>query len=175
MSAEIPASELNNTQHNDRSDASRTAEFGSGDSMGDGWGIPFGGAGRRGWWRVFEVFPPMRGVARTGTGKYVNPAEGAAWEAALGEIADGLSSAGFTPEDLYVLSLTLQRLDDDQWARADKRLFAGDGVHTRDGWKLWPLPKRWAEWPSLVRSQGMLPHEATEIVLGGVWRGQGWY
>lgn len=74
MSAEIPASEINNTQPNDRSGASRTVEFGSGDSMGDGWSIPFGTAGRRGWWRVFEAFPPMRGVARTGTGKYVNPA-----------------------------------------------------------------------------------------------------
>ena len=46
MTAEIPASEVNNT-HGPLDGASHV-EFGSGDSMGDGWGIPFGGAGRRG-------------------------------------------------------------------------------------------------------------------------------
>jgi hypothetical protein len=67
MSAEIPASEINNRRGDYASEGTSHAEFGSGDSMGDGWGIPFGGAGRHGWWRVFEVFPPTRGVARTGT------------------------------------------------------------------------------------------------------------
>lgn len=172
MHADIPASGLEGCHPDDRSGARHVVEFGAGRSMGGGWGIPFGGAGRRGWWRVFEAFPPRRGVARTGTGKYARTAEGAAWEADLVELADALTSAGFTPEDLYILSLTLQNLTDDQWARVDKRLFAGDGVNTRDRWMLWPLPEKWTEWPRLVHARGMLPHEATEIVLGGIWRGR---
>lgn len=148
-----------------------SVEFGSGHSSGGGWAIPLRGNGwRRGWWRVFEVYPPRRGVARTGTGKYSRAEEGARWEAALETIARGLDSVGFTPEDLYVLCLTLERLDDDQWARVDKRLFFGEGVHTRAGWMLAPVPEKWAEWPRLVHARGMLPHEATQSVLGGIWR-----
>lgn len=160
MSDEIPAS-----------DDRPVVAFGSGRSTGGGWGVPLGGHGwRRGWWRVFEVYPPRERVGRRGTGKYAVAAQGAAWERDLEALARELEAAGFTPHDYYDLCLTLERLDDDQWARVDKRLFAGAGVHTRAGWMLAPVAERWSRWPRLVHREGMLPHEATGLVLGGVWR-----
>lgn len=139
-----------------------------------GWGLPLRarhGDYRRGypWFRVMEVFPPVRGARRTGTGKYQSDEEGDAWTATLLDLSLKLEGVGFTPQDLYTLYLTLDRLTDDQWARVDKRLFTGDGVHTRKGWMLAPIPEKWAAWPRLVHEEGLLPHEATERVLGGVW------
>ena len=174
VASDEPDRSRDDAQASRPSEFSDAVEFGSGQSMGRGWGIPFGGgrAERRGWWRVFEVYPPRKGIARSGTGKYASHVDGLAWESALDTIATELVSAGFTPEDLYVLSMTLERLDDDQWARVDKRLFVGEGIHTRAGWMLSPIPEKWREWPRLVHTQGLLPHEATETVLGGVWRGR---
>ncbi|QTV78994.1 hypothetical protein [Microbacterium sp. NIBRBAC000506063] len=111
----------------------------------------------------------MRAPLRTGTGKYVSREDGLAWEEALNGVARAFEAAGFTARDLYVLYLTLDRLTEDQWARVDKRLFEGEGVHTRDGWLLSPIAEKWAAWPRLVHDTGLLPHEATERVLGGVW------
>ena len=146
------------------------SRFGTGPSTMGGWGIPLGGGkDRYGWWRILEVFPPVRPVARTSTGKYRSPAAGEEWGRALNELVDALLAAGFSPQDFYTLCLTLQGLTDDQWARVDKRLFSGEGANTREGWLLTPVPAMWANWPQLVHDRGMLPHEATAHVLGGVW------
>ena len=146
-----------------------STRFGTGPSTMGNWGIPLGRRDRYGWWRILEVFPPVRGAARTGTGKYQSREAGDAWEAALDDLVDALLAAGFSPQDFYTLCLTLQGLTDDQWARVDKRLFTGEGVHTRRGWLLTPIPEKWADWPRLVHDRGLLPHEATAHVLGGVW------
>ncbi len=155
----------------------RADGFGKGPSASGGWGIPFrrrrpGGVDWYPWDRVFEVFPPVRTVHRTSTGRFVSDKEGEAWVAARDAIAIGLEAVGFTPQDLYVLYLTLHRLTEDQWARVDKRLFVGDGVHTREHWMLAPVPEMWSAWPQFVHEQGMLPHEATDCILDGtrsVW------
>ena len=149
------------------------SRFGLGRSALGGWGIPLTSLGGRddryAWWRVLELFRPFHGAQRTGAGKYAAGGDGAAWEARLNFLVDELESVGFTVQDYYSLCLTLERLSDDQWARVDKRLFAGEGVKTRSGWKIAPTPQKWAAWSRLVHEEGMLPHEATDRVLGGVW------
>jgi hypothetical protein len=94
------------------------------------------------------------------------------WNDALESIIAALEAAKFNPNLLYVLYLTLDRLTDDQWARVDKRLFYGEGVHTREGvnnsrdkWQLWPDARKWQRWLELVTEGKILPHEATERFL----------
>lgn len=152
--------------------STRVDRFGKGPSALGGWGIPFrrrrpGGVPWYPWDRVFEVFPPVRAARRTGTGKFVSGDEGEAWIASLSAITVGLEAVGFTPQDLYMLYLTLHRLTEDQWARVDKRLFVGDGVHTREHWMLAPVAEKWSAWPRLVHEEGLLPHEATDHILDG--------
>ncbi|GAA1854894.1 hypothetical protein GCM10009796_16210 [Microbacterium koreense] len=120
-----------------------------------------------GWYRVLEMFPPRPAAARTGTGKYVSSEAGEVWDASLRELILRLSGAGFTAQDLYTVYLTLDRLSEDEWARVDKRLFVGDGVHTRHGWRIALVPEKWTAWPRLVHEDGLLPHEATDHILGG--------
>lgn len=150
----------------------RPSRFGTARGSSGGWGIPFSSAADRTperypWFRVLEVFPPVKGPARTATGKYASQAEGDAWRDTLAKLVDDFSAAGFSAQDLYTLYLTLARLTDDDWARVDKRLFVGAGVHTREAWMLAPIPERWSEWPMLVHEKGLLPHEATDHILDG--------
>jgi hypothetical protein len=123
------------------------------------------------WAMVFRAFPPVPKPRQVSSIRFDRD-DLKRWNDALESIIAALEAAKFNPNLLYVLYLTLDRLTDDQWARVDKRLFYGEGVHTREGvnnsrdkWQLWPDARKWQRWLELVTEGKILPHEATERFL----------